>query len=67
VAIKNEKGFDELILFVKETENNSITERLNQYLPKYMVPSRIIHMKDFPMNENGKLDRKSLRNSLLNS
>ena len=67
VAIKNEKGFDELILFVKETEINTITERLNQYLPKYMVPSRIIQMKDFPMNENGKLDRKSLRNSLLNS
>ncbi|HJZ24188.1 MAG TPA: AMP-binding protein [Candidatus Babeliales bacterium] len=35
-------------------------------LPEYMLPSKYIQMEDWPILENGKIDRKSLR-TLINS
>ncbi len=39
---------------------NSIRAHLNQYLPDYMCPSIIQKINTFPLNPNGKVDRKAL-------
>lgn len=39
---------------------NDIREFLLTQLAEYMIPSFIIHLDKFPINANGKLDRKSL-------
>ena len=39
-------------------------ERLAATLPDYMVPSRVIVVDEFPLNANGKVDRKQLAEQL---
>ncbi|MCQ4637339.1 D-alanine--poly(phosphoribitol) ligase subunit DltA [Anaerovorax odorimutans] len=48
---KPESGFK----FSKEMK-----ERLRAFLPAYMIPKKIVHMENLPMNNNGKVDRKQL-------
>ena len=38
----------------------SLTAFLEEKLPHYMVPLRFVHMDAFPINANGKIDRKNL-------
>jgi acyl carrier protein len=38
----------------------TIIEKLRTHLPSYMIPDRIILIKEIPLNSNGKLDRESL-------
>lgn len=54
----------EIVLFIETTAE--IKERkfkleLKQYVPAYMVPSRIITMNKFPHTPSGKIDRVGLR------
>ncbi len=44
----------------KEVEERVLREFLSEHLPYYMIPSMIMHMDVFPINENGKLDYLSL-------
>ena len=37
-----------------------VREVLSAGLPSYMVPSQILVLEEFPLNINGKLDRKLL-------
>ena len=37
-----------------------LKSRLKQFLPDYMIPSYFIKMKQFPLTQNGKIDRKKL-------
>ncbi|KAI8893721.1 hypothetical protein BC833DRAFT_272727, partial [Globomyces pollinis-pini] len=37
-----------------------LMEYASDYLPFYMLPSRIIPIQAFPMNQNGKVDKKAL-------
>lgn len=43
---------------------NKIREALQQKLPHYMIPSEFIKLDKFPLNVNGKTDRKELANLL---
>lgn len=47
-----------------ELEEKSILNELAEYLPGYMLPSKIISMSELPKNPNGKVDRKKLAGSL---
>lgn len=38
-----------------------VIEHLRHHLPHYMVPERVRHVAELPVNANGKVDRKRLR------
>lgn len=40
--------------------SKELKERLKAFLPAYMIPKKIIHLENLPMNNNGKVDRKQL-------
>ncbi|NOQ72620.1 MAG: amino acid adenylation domain-containing protein [Crocinitomix sp.] len=43
-----------------DLEVSVIREFIKNNLPEYMVPSYFVKMENFPLNKNGKIDRKSL-------
>ncbi|NFA58890.1 amino acid adenylation domain-containing protein [Clostridium sporogenes] len=45
-------------------QEESIKEYLNSQVPEYMVPGKIIFLNELPMTNNGKIDRKLLKNTL---
>lgn len=55
-----------IVLFVTpETVNKKVLyAHLNHLLPKYMLPGLIAAEKILPLNQNGKIDRKILKESL---
>lgn len=65
VAVAGDAGnFVEIVAFV-ESESldlDEISRRCAEKLPTYMVPKRMIAISRFPLNANGKIDRKSLTN-----
>ena len=63
-----ETGSVKIHLFVENYEGK--TEDINSYLetkvPKYMIPSTIHNLSVFPLNVNGKIDRKALLRNIEN-
>jgi len=45
-------------------KTRKIKKELNQRLPSYMLPRKFVFLKQFPMNINGKADRKKLAETL---
>lgn len=64
VAKHNIKGEKELVAYVtgKETINDAteLSAYLGSQLPFYMVPVHYVQLPEFPLNSNGKVDRKKL-------
>ena len=57
--------FDKIICFYtdkKKLDNNLLINFLNKFLPEYMIPNYIFPIKEFPLNQNGKIDTKTLMN-----
>ena len=50
------------IQFSSESELNirEIKEYLKGKIPTYMIPNRIVQLRELPMTNNGKIDRKKL-------
>ena len=44
----------------KELDNNELRKYLELYLPDYMIPSVFVHLDEFPLTGNGKLNMKAL-------
>ena len=44
-----------------KVKSEEVRKVLEQKLPSYMVPSFLVPMERFPLNANGKIDRKSLQ------
>ena len=64
-AIYDEQG-DKIILYAtlnKELENaqRQILNDAKEKLQFYMVPNKVIILKEMPLNDNGKVDRKKLK------
>ncbi|HEV7673032.1 MAG TPA: amino acid adenylation domain-containing protein [Candidatus Angelobacter sp.] len=56
-----------LTAFIKATHGTTlnasdVTTQLRRYLPAHMIPSAIVFVPDFPLNQNGKIDRGRLAN-----
>ncbi len=63
-AFENEDGTMLLCGFYTENravEKDEIKKKLAAALPDYMIPGTFVRMDAFPVNANGKLDRKSIR------
>ena len=41
-------------------EDSFLSEKLGEKLAAYMIPSFYLHLDQFPLNQNGKIDRKNL-------
>lgn len=54
-----------IVAFFKSKKTGiEIKKELTHSLPKYMVPTKWIHVEQFPLNANGKIDRLELKNML---
>lgn len=60
-------AYGKLVGFVASStdmDDQDLRKALGEFLPEYMVPSRIIVRTELPKNANGKVDRQQLRASL---
>ncbi|RNA62698.1 amino acid adenylation domain-containing protein [Chryseobacterium nematophagum] len=63
LAKENSLGLKYLVgYYVSDTSvnNEDLSVHLSGLLPEYMVPSTYVHLEEFPLTINGKLDRKAL-------
>jgi amino acid adenylation domain-containing protein len=72
VAVEGESGSKRLVAYLivsnpaedgaapAQVDVESLRVRLGLLLPDYMVPAAYVLLKEFPLNTNGKLDRKRL-------
>jgi amino acid adenylation domain-containing protein len=63
VAFENRSGNTEIALFVEgeECDKQSLLNQLKLKMPHYMLPSKIICLSKFPLNQNSKTDRIALK------
>jgi len=61
---------EDIVAFLETNSNNKSETEILDYcasvLPEYMVPSKIYFIEKMPLNQNGKIDKKSLYVQLLN-
>ncbi len=55
------------VLAKKKIEKENIKKKLRDELPEYSIPKYIIFVKKFPLNSNGKIDKKKLQESIVNA
>lgn len=62
VVAQGDKYHKELVAFYlgEYIAENEIEGYLKRHLPEYSIPNSIIRLENFPLNANGKVDRKSL-------
>lgn len=64
VVVKKYLGTDQIIAYITVNNNfldiDLIMDKLRLLIPKYMLPKRIIKIKEIPLNINGKADRNKL-------
>ncbi|MDF0643626.1 MAG: AMP-binding protein [Nitrospira sp.] len=63
----SETGSRYILLFIESEEElkKGLEDHLKKHLPAYMLPKEIITVGLFPLNSNGKTDRKALKNAYL--
>ena len=63
VTVREVNHQNHLIAYYSSNDNidkNSLKKYLKHHLPNYMVPSFYMQIKDFPLNQNGKIDVEKL-------
>ncbi len=57
-------GAEKLVAYLQSSDSNEDTAKmraqLTDVLPDYMIPTIFMWVKDFPITENGKIDKKNL-------
>ena len=63
----NEAGLHFILLFIESEKDlkKGLEEHLKKHLPDYMIPKEVLTVSLFPLNSNGKIDRKALINTYL--
>ncbi len=66
MAYNNSKGNTELAMFIeaKEQDIAPLVEKLKEFLPPYMIPTRFVFVPSFPLNASNKIDRNKLKQML---
>ncbi len=49
-----------VLFYTGEIEKQELSESLQEKLPQFMIPGKTIRLEEFPLNKNGKIDRKAL-------
>jgi D-alanine--poly(phosphoribitol) ligase subunit 1 len=66
VLCVEEDKLSRLIAYVEqEADVQALRNKLAELLPGYMIPQKIISVAAFPLNTNGKIDRKALINAYI--
>jgi D-alanine--poly(phosphoribitol) ligase subunit 1 len=62
-TLENNQGIHEIFLVVESetVEDHALKEALKNTLPAYMLPKSIFALAEFPLNVNGKVDRKTIK------
>lgn len=54
-----------IIVFIEgEMSLNELNKKLENLIPEYMLPNKIIIVEKMPLNQNGKIDRTALKKLL---
>ena len=63
LAYDNKDGLTEIAMFIesKPIETEKLKEYMKSKMPIYMIPSQIIFLKEFVLNNNGKVDKNFLK------
>lgn len=59
-----------ILYYTKESDDltdDLLIRQLSQLVPQYMIPSKVMCKKKFPLNDNGKIDRKKLHEEYIKS
>lgn len=66
VAYKNDKSLDEIAMCFEseEFDTDAVIEYMRRRMPRYMLPTRYVFIPHFPINANGKIDRKSIKEKI---
>ncbi len=70
VKVNNIHGTDHLVAYYTGdgmADEMALRRHLRYDLPAYMVPDYFMFMKEFPLNDNGKIDRKNLPEIVVDS
>jgi len=67
LSYKNKTGITEIALFieVEKIDENDLLNQMKLKMPKYMIPSKIICIPEFPLNSNSKTDRIALQKIII--
>ncbi|MDD2381769.1 MAG: AMP-binding protein [Mariniphaga sp.] len=62
VAVESSTGMKQLVVFIENYSDNShdLIESMALHFPRYQIPEKIISVKQFPLNNSGKIDKKML-------
>jgi D-alanine--poly(phosphoribitol) ligase subunit 1 len=62
-TLENKQGIHEIFLVIEgqSIDEVSLKESLKSTLPAYMLPKSIFTLAEFPLNVNGKIDRKTIK------
>jgi len=63
----DEMGFQCILLFIESEQEpqSGLDDHFKKHLPGYMIPKKAIRISPFPLNSNGKTDRRALINKYL--
>lgn len=64
VALYNNVSDEIIVCFNGKVEESYVFLRSKELLPSYMCPAKVIRMDSFPINQNGKIDKKKITDSL---
>ncbi|KAK6029260.1 hypothetical protein OSTOST_04633, partial [Ostertagia ostertagi] len=64
IAVHEENGTRELVAYVITSSDcwsaDALVQSLSERLPSYCIPKHFVPLKSFPLNQNGKIDKKLL-------
>lgn len=63
-CIYDEKRGKIVLAYSGETELETIKRHLTDSLPEYMIPSKYVNIEKMPLNANGKIDRKKVKEQI---
>lgn len=60
-----DRAHEKIIAFYQgEVDEEIVRRKMKEYVPAYMIPHKILHMEQIPLNKNGKTDRGYLQKRL---